>query len=214
MGFISKAFNSGKGWMIAILIISILSLAIMIERFIFLFFRYNINAEAFMQNIRKLVMAGNVDRAIKMCNASPTAAVPRVVKAGLMRANKGEVAIQNAIEEARLDVEPEVRKRTGALLVLANVATLLGLLGTIAGLILAFDALADAPEEERQNLLASGISVAMYTTAFGLIVAIPTLLGHLVLSGFTRKIIDEVDHYSVALEDLLVTQARGGAAAE
>ena len=212
MGAISQAFQSGGGWMIPILVVSVFAVAIVIERFYVLFFRYNINADEFMQQIRKFVLAGNVDRAIKLCNASPNAALPRVVKAGLMRANKGEVAIQNAIEEATLEVMPAVRARTGSLLVMANIATLLGLLGTIIGLIQAFAGLANAPEEERQNVLAAGISVAMYTTAFGLVVAIPTMLAHLFLSRLTVRIGEEVDHYSVMLEDLLVVQGRGGAA--
>jgi len=162
-----------------------------------------------MQQIRKFILAGNIDRAIKLCNQSPKAALPQIIKAGLMRANKGEVAIANAIEEATLEVMPAVRKRTNALLVFANVATLLGLLGTIVGLIAAFGGLATADESSRQEVLSSGISIAMYTTAFGLIVAIPSLIIHLGLSRITTTIAEEVDHYSVMLEDLLVTQVRG-----
>lgn len=214
MGGIKQAFEQGGGWMFPILVVSAIVVAIALERFYMLFFRYNINADEFMGQVRKFVLAGHTDRAIKLCNAAPNAALPRVVKAGLLRANKGEVAIQNAIEEAALEVLPQVRQRTNALLVLANVATLLGLLGTIIGLIQAFAGLATAEESDRQNVLAAGISIAMYTTAFGLTVAIPTLLIHLFLSRLTTSITEEVEHYSVMLEDLLVTQSRGGAAAE
>jgi biopolymer transport protein ExbB/TolQ len=192
-----------------ILVVSIIAVGVLIERFIFLYFKYNINAPAFMAQIQKLVMAGNIDRAIKLCNAQPSAALARVVKAGLMRANKGEAAIGAAISEAQLEVVPLVTRRTNSLLVYANVATLLGLLGTIVGLIQAFDALEGAAPEERQNLLAAGISVAMYTTAYGLIVAIPVLLMHLFLSGITKRIIEELDEYSTKLENLLVAQAQG-----
>ncbi len=195
--------------MYLILVVSVVAIGIIIERFIFLFFKYNINANAFMAQIQKLVMAGNVDRAIKLCNAAPSAALPKVVKAGLTRANKGEVAIQNAIEEATLEVVPMVTRRTPALLALANIATLLGLLGTIIGLIDAFDALTDAPPEDRQRLLAGGIALAMNTTAFGLIVAIPTMLAHLFLSGISKRIVDEIDQYSVKLENLLVAHSKG-----
>ncbi len=195
--------------MYLILVVSVVAIGIIIERFIFLFFKYNINANAFMAQIQKLVMAGNVDRAIKLCNAAPSAALPKVVKAGLTRANKGEVAIQNAIEEATLEVVPMVTRRTPALLALANIATLLGLLGTIIGLIDAFAALEDAPPEDRQRLLAGGIALAMNTTAFGLIVAIPTMLAHLFLSGISKRIVDEIDQYSVKLENLLVAHSKG-----
>ena len=210
MGAIAEAFRSGGPWMYLILSTSIVAIGIAIERFIFLFFKYDINAESFMARIQKMVMADNVDRAIKLCNAAPSRALPKVIKAGLTRANKGEVEIQNAIEEATLEVVPEVQKRTDALHGLANIATLLGLLGTIIGLIQAFKALENASPENRQRLLARGISLAMNTTAFGLIVAIPTLLAHLILSGMTKKILDEIDQYSVKLENLLVTRGKGG----
>jgi len=210
MGEIAEAFRTGGVWMYLILSVSIVAIGIAIERFIFLFFKYNINAEAFMARIQKMVMADNIDRAIKLCNAAPSRALPKVIKAGLTRANKGEVEIQNAIEEATLEVVPQVQKRTDALNALANIATLLGLLGTIIGLIEAFRALEDAEPENRQRLLAEGISLAMNTTAFGLIVAIPTMLAHLILSGMTKKILDEIDQYSVKLENLLVTRGKGG----
>lgn len=209
MNGISSAMEQGGPWMWPILVMSVIVLAVAGERFYMLFFRYNINADEFMQQIRKFVLAGNIDRAIKLCNQSPQAALPQIVKAGLLRANKGEVAISNAIEEATLEVLPQVRVRTNSLLVFANVATLLGLLGTIVGLIQSFGGLATADESSRQSVLSSGISVAMFTTAFGLIVAIPALLIHLLLARLTTSIVEEVDHYSIMLEDLLVTQARG-----
>ena len=209
MGQIAEAFRSGGIWMYTILIMSVFAAGITIERFIYLFFKYNINANAFMAQVQKLVMAGSIDRAIKLCNAAPNAALPRVVKAGLTRANKGEIAIQNAIEEATLEVIPEITKRTPALLAVANIATLLGLLGTIIGLIGAFAALRDAPPEQKQEMLAGGIALAMNTTAFGLIVAIPTMLAHLFLSGTSKRIVDEIDQHAVKLENILVAQSKG-----
>lgn len=211
MGQIAEAFRSGGIWMYTILVMSIFAIGITIERFIFLFFKYNINANAFMAQVQKLVMAGNIDRAIKLCNAAPNAALPKVVKAGLTRANKGEIAIQNAIEEATLEVIPMITKRTPALLAVANIATLLGLLGTIIGLIGAFAALRDAPPEQKQEMLAGGIALAMNTTAFGLVVAIPTMLAHLFLSGISKKIVDEIDQHAVKLENILVAQSKGKA---
>ncbi len=210
MSAIAAAFRDGGIWMYIILAVSIISIGITIERFIFLFFKYSVNAEPFMAQIQKLVMANNIDRAIKLCNAQPAAALPRVIKAGLTRANKGEIEIQNAIEEATLEVVPLVQKRTPLLQPMANIATLLGLLGTIIGLIEAFEALETATAENRQKMLARGISLAMNTTAFGLVVAIPTLVFHLVLSSMTKKILDEIDMHSVKLENLLVSRGKGG----
>lgn len=210
MAAIAEAFRTGGIWMYLILAISIVALGVALERFFFLFFKYNMNARAFMAQIQKLVMADNVDRAIKLCNAAPSRALPQVIKAGLTRANKGEVEIQNAIEEATLEIVPEIQKRTPALQTIANVATLAGLLGTIMGLIDAFEALEGASPERRQEMLSRGIALAMNTTAFGLVVAIPTLVIHLLLSGITKKILNEIDMYSVKLENLLVTRGKGG----
>lgn len=214
MGAIAEAFRTGGIWMYIILAVSIIAIGITIERFIYLFFKYSVNAEPFMAQIQKLVMANNIDRAIKLCNAQPSAALPRVIKAGLTRANKGEVEIQNALEEATLEVVPMVQKRTPILQPLANIATLLGLLGTIIGLIGAFEALEKATPETRQKLLARGIALAMNTTAFGLVVAIPTLIFHMILSSMTKKILDEIDMYSVKLENLLISRGKSGAAVE
>jgi biopolymer transport protein ExbB/TolQ len=210
MGDLAKAFTEGGVFMYVILLVSVAGIAVIIERFIFLFFRYNINASAFMAQITKLVMANNIDRAIKLCNAAPTAALPRVIKAGLTRANKGEIEISNAIEEASLEVVPLVQKRTPTLLAIANVATLMGLLGTIVGMIQAFGALGGASPEERAVLLSKGIAVAMNTTAFGLIVAVPCMIAHIFLSNMTTKIVNEIDEYSVKLENLLAARARAG----
>jgi biopolymer transport protein ExbB/TolQ len=132
------------------------------------------------------------------------------VKAGLTRANKGEVEIQNALAEATLEVVPYITKRTNSLQALANVATLLGLLGTIVGLIQAFDALKNATPDTRQQLLSQGIAVAMNTTAFGLVVAIPALIAHLFLAGMTNKLLQEIEQHSLKLENLLVSRGKGG----
>ena len=99
-------------------------------------------------------------------------------------------------------------QRTNSLLAIANIATLMGLLGTIIGMIGAFHDLAEVSPDKRQEALGKNISLAMNTTAFGLIVAIPCMVFHLLLSGVTKKIIDEIDLYSVKLENLLIS--RGG----
>jgi biopolymer transport protein ExbB/TolQ len=217
MDAIAKAFSveqqgaTGVTVMYVILAVSIIGFGVMIERFIFLIFKYNLNASAFMAQIQKLVIANNIDRAIKLCNAAPSAALAKVIKAGLTRANKSEIEIQNAIEEATLDVIPQIQKRTNSLAAIANVATLIGLLGTIFGMIGAFASLEEAAADKRQEALGKNISTAMYTTAFGLIVAVPCLSAHIFLTNVTKKIIDEIDQYSVKLENLLISRGKSGA---
>ena len=198
-----NAMKEGGPVMWIILGFSILSMAIVLERFFFILFRYNINGPAFMKKIQKLVEARNIDRAIQLCNAAPHAALSRVLKAGLSRAGKQEREIQDAVDEVALEVLPKLQKRTSYLQVIANVATLLGLLGTILGIIMAFDAVANVEPAMKQKVLTKGISVALYTTAFGLLVAIPSLLFYAILDNKTVKIIDEIDEFSVKLINLL-----------
>ncbi|MCB9637577.1 MAG: MotA/TolQ/ExbB proton channel family protein [Myxococcales bacterium] len=211
MSQIKQFYVDGGVFMHPIAICLIFGIGLTIERFIFLFFKYNINGAAFMAQIQKLILANNIDRAIKLCNAAPSAALPKVVKAGLTRANKGETEIANAIEEASLEVIPKVQKRTNLLQAVANVATMLGLLGTIFGLIEAFKALDKAAADQKSKLLAQYISIALNTTAFGLVSAIPCLVAHAILTSITKKIIDEIEEYTTKLQNLLFNRAKGQA---
>jgi biopolymer transport protein ExbB/TolQ len=202
-------FKDGGEFMYIILFVGVFAMAIAFERLFYIIFRANINSTAFMAQIQKLIMANNIDRAIKLCNAEPHAALPRVVKAGLTRANRTEKEIENSIDEATLEVGPLIGKRTAYLAMLANVATLTGLLGTIFGLIMAFEAVAKASAETKQALLANGISVAMFTTAGGLLVAIPPLVLHSVITNRSNKILDDVDQYGLKTVNLLTARRRG-----
>lgn len=210
MGNFAEFYQGGGIWMHPIALCAVLGAGIMIERFIFLFFRFNINGGQFFNQVQKLVMANNIDRAIKLCNAADKAALARVVKAGLTRANKSEADIAAAIEEAMLEVSPAVGKRISMIAGIANVATLLGLLGTIIGMLDAFRAVAEAPADQRSTALAKGIGIAMNTTGFGLMVAIPLLASHIFISNLAKKITDEVDLYAVKLENLLAARVRQG----
>jgi biopolymer transport protein ExbB/TolQ len=202
-------FQEGGSFMYIILAVFVFAMAIAVERMFYVVFRANLNAAGFMAQIQKLIMANNIDRAIKLCNAEPHAALPKVVKAGLTRANLSEKEIENAVDEATLEVGPLINKRTGYLGMLANVATLIGLLGTIMGLIQAFDAVARASAETKQTLLAQGISVAMYTTAGGLMVAIPTMMLQSIIQARSNKILDDVDQYGLKTVNLLSARKRG-----
>lgn len=206
----AQFYQEGGAWMHPIALCAVLGAGVMIERFIFLFFRFNINGAQFFNQVQKLVMANNIDRAIKLCNAADKAALARVMKAGLTRANKSESDIAAAIEEAMLEVSPAIAKRISMIAAVANIATLLGLLGTIFGMIDAFNAVAVAAADQRSQALAKGISIAINTTGFGLMVAIPLLSAQVFIQGLAKKIADEVDLYAVKLENLLAARVRQG----
>ena len=180
-----------------------ITIAIVFERLMRIVFQYNIDGTSFMFEVQKYVLANDIDGAIRLCNGAGRAALPRVIKAGLQRASRDEHQIQNAIDAASLEVIPKIEKRLHYLGLIANLATLLGLLGTISGLIYSFGEVAKAPAAERQNVLSAGIAEALNCTAFGLIVAITAMIFHSWLSSRAAVLVEEVDEYSVKLIDLL-----------
>jgi len=179
--------------------------AIMVERFIFLWARSNVNANLFMAEINKMVSAGDFKKAISLCKAAGEKALPRVVLAALIEADKREFvefrAVQNAVDEATLEIIPRLNKRIGYLSQFGNLATLCGLTGTVYGLIQSFNA-AGATGGGGESLSA-GIGVAMFTTLFGLIVALPNILGYTILNTKANEIVDDIDEHSVKLIHLL-----------
>ena len=183
----------------------VVGVSIMVERFIFLWVRSNVNANLFMAEIKKLVSAGDFKKAIALCRAAEEKALPKVVLAALVEADKKEFvdyrAVQNAVDEATLEIMPRLSKRIGYLAQFGNLATLCGLTGTVYGLIKSFEA-AGATGGGAESL-AAGISVAMFTTLFGLIVALPNILAYTILNTKANEIIDDIDEHSVKLIHLL-----------
>lgn len=208
--FGSFSFDAyGFLFMVVILGMGVFAVAIAIERIYYVMVRSNVNADQFMVEIRKLVTSGNVKRAIELCSQGKQKALPYVVLAGLKRVAESETldfrSIQNAVDEGTLEVIPKLQKRTNYLSMIANVATLTGLMGTIYGLIISFSAVgsAEIPDDQKTILLARGISTAMNTTIFGLAVAIPTIVVYNIIQNKTAQIIDEMDEHLVKLINLI-----------
>lgn len=198
-----EQFKLGGTMMYPIAIAWAVAISIILERISRIVFQYNIDGTSFMFEVQKYVLANDIDGAIRLCNGTGKSALPRVIKAGLQRASRDEHQIQNAIDAASLEVIPKLEKRLHYLGLIANLATLLGLLGTISGLIMAFKAVAVAEPAQRQAILSSGISEALNCTAFGLIVAISSMIAHSWLSSRAGTLVEELDEYSVKLIDLL-----------
>lgn len=177
-------------------------IAVIAERFVHILSKHQVNGEEFMAQIRKLVKAGNIDRAIKLCEAAPLPLL-QVVKAGLTQVNRGDDAVIAQMEERMSEVVPALEKRIGALWSLANIATLVGLLGTISGLIKAFAAVAYADPATKSALLSRGISEAMYNTALGLGIAVLCMFFHLILHSWVKKIKHDLERTTMKLENLL-----------
>ena len=208
---LAQFFKDGGPAMWFNIAVSAVAIAVIIERIIVLAFGLNLNAGPFMEQIQKLVLSGNVDRAVKLCGAAPSAALSRVVRAGLTRANRGEQEVAGALEEAVLEVTPAISKRISSLWSLANVATLVGLIGTITGLIGTFKALSAASPEQKAVLLSKGIAEAMNNTAFGLTIAVTCIVAHLLLSSKAKAMIEAVEYNALRLENMLGRRAEPGA---
>lgn len=188
---------------INLVILTPVVIAIIIERTIHILTKYKVNAEEFMKQVRKLVQAGNIDRAIKLCEAAPLPLL-QVVRSGLTQANKGDEAVIGAIDESMEEVVPALEKRIGSLWTFANLATLIGLLGTISGLIRAFQAaVGKGDPKAAQEALMAGIAEAMWNTLFGLGIAVVCMTAHLILHGMAKKQKKELEKSSMKLENLL-----------
>ena len=203
MGFIAKAFEEGGWGMWPILFWSVFVVGIIVERAIFLY-RSSINKEVFLSTMQKCILAGDVGRAIKLCSAAQSP-LARIVKAGLLNVNRPDEEVQAAIDEAALAELPHIEKRTGYLAMLANLAMLSGLLGTVTGLIKSFGAVAGVDPSAKATMLAKGISEAMNCTAYGLIVALVGLIGFALLNGKTQQLNDDINESTVRIVNLVVT---------
>lgn len=196
-------------FMWAILVTGVFSISIIIERFIYLQSKSGFRSQMFIRDILQNIGKDDIDSALKMCDKGKRMALAGVVRAGLDEANTGAERIRNAIDEAMLKIIPLLEKRTGYLAVIGNVSTLLGLLGTVYGLIMSFAAVGrpGIDAAQKSELLASGIATAMNSTFTGLSVAISAIMVYAFLKAKTQKIIDELDEYSVRVLNSLIEKS-------
>lgn len=202
--WVARFMSDGGIFMWIIAIVWCVGIAIAVER-LKAYFKLDIDGTSLMSNIKKNVIGNQVQEAIQMCSES-SALLSFVMKNGLKRANQSKEQIQDALEASILEVVPKIEKRLSFLALAANLSTLLGLLGTIQGLIASFAAVAQAEASQKAQLLAEGIAVAMNTTALGLISAISLMVVHSILMARGEKMIQEIEENSVKLLDLLSTK--------
>ncbi|HFE53045.1 MAG TPA: MotA/TolQ/ExbB proton channel family protein [Bacteroidetes bacterium] len=201
------------GWvfMWILLVTAVFMVAIAAERLVYIMRKGGLNADKFASEIRRLVGKGEYSKALQLCEAAKDKPLAHVLGAGVRKLSKekqGEIdirAIQNAVDEGALEVIPKLHERTNLLATIGNVATLIGLMGTIYGLILSFRSISapgiDATEKAR--MLAAGISTAMNTTLTGLLIAVPAVLLYTYITNKTAKIIDEIDEHTVKFINFL-----------
>ena len=190
-------FQKGGTFMYPILLVLAVGMAISVERWIQLSRTRNENRKMWVR-LQPVLVKGDFDSARKIVEKDKST-IAQMMSMGLARqgAVRRREDIEIAMEESMMEIIPQLEKRTPYVGLLSNIATLLGLLGTIMGLIEAFTAVANANPAEKADLLSASISVAMNTTAFGLMVAIPLLLVHAKLTSTTGQIVDSLEMASV-----------------
>ncbi len=198
-----KFFQTGGPFMYPILIVLAMGIAIAVERFLYLSRTQGKTRKVWKQLV-PMLKANDYNRAIQLTGTSKT---PLALILNYGFARLGETRrredIEMAMEEGMMEVTPELEQRTHYLATFANIATLLGLLGTIIGLIQAFTAVAAADPAEKADLLSASISVAMNTTAFGLVAAIPMILFHSYLVTKTARLVDNLEMAAVKCLNLM-----------
>ena len=201
-------FVAGGPFMYPILIVFAVGTAIAIERWITLTLLTARNQQVWSK-VQPALINGDFDNAREMTSKDDST-ISRLLSLGLARqgAVRRREDIEIAMEEGMMEIIPQLEKRTPYVALASNIATLLGLLGTIMGLIQAFTAVSNANPAEKADLLSASISVAMNTTAFGLIVAIPLLITHTVLTAKAGAIIDGLEMASVKVLNLITAKAK------
>ncbi len=198
-----RFFQTGGPFMYPILIVFAIGLAIAMERFLYLS-RTNSRTKKIWGELVPMLKANDFQRAVNLTESIKTP-LALLLNYGFARhrANKNRQLIESAMEEGMMEALPSLEERTHYLATFANIATLLGLLGTIVGLIQAFTAVAAADPAEKADLLSASISVAMNTTAFGLLAAIPLLLFHSYLVTKTARMVDNLEMAAVKCLNLM-----------
>ena len=199
---LKEFFEQGGFFMYVNLLCSVVVVALIVDRALFFLGKGAVNARAFLEQLRKLLSAGQLEKAQRLSQSSD-APIAQVARAGLGKLKQGEAAVSTAIEEALTDTAPELKKRIAVLWSLANIATLLGLLGTINGLIGGFAAIGKAAADQRSSILATRISEAMNNTWLGLAIAALCMIGHLFLSAASKGKQQELESFALRLENLL-----------
>lgn len=204
MAFLNFMNDSGVvGW--AILLTGFITIYVMYERAEKLFFRYGLNVDEFMTKIQNLILAKKPEEALMLCAQMEHKPLAKAIKTILEKSDRDDDTIFQAHDLALSETVPLYTKRLHYLSMLANVSTLMGLLGTIHGLILSFKAVAQADPATKQALLANGISVSMYTTALGLAVAIPAMIAYSLLTSRQNMLLEQLTEKTQKVTEILTT---------
>jgi biopolymer transport protein ExbB len=198
-------FNEGGVFMYIILALSLFALAMVFRKAYLLFWKHRLAEDEITKAILKQIESNNYARALQYCNGK-NHPLTNILKAGLIRANKSEKEIRRAIEVAAGDEISKFKRGVNFLPHFANLATMIGLLGTIRGLIIAFSGMEGGDAVKRQEALSTGIAIAFRATFFALSVASTIVFSFVVLSTRQNKMLEKFEHVTSTVLDMIVTK--------
>lgn len=173
--------------------LGLFGVALIFERTKALFWDYSLNTESFMSKIMRWIDEDKIEEAIAHCGTYDKKPLAHVVKRILERSDRDDSAMEHSLDIAAAEMAPKLSKNLGYLSMVSNVVTLVGLFGTVVGLIMSFKAVSFADPTQKQTLLADGISLAMHSTAMGLMVAIPVMVFYSFLHARQGRLFAEID---------------------
>ncbi len=207
-------FHDGGPFMIINVVFLMFGLAVVLERYIMIFHFLDINEKTFVASVEKYLKAGNVEAAAKACQVAPKPALSRATRTLLGLMKNGFESPMIAIEEAMGEARSVVNTRVAWLWAIANIATLVGLIGTVSGLINAFLSMNALAADQKAAALAGAIAEAMNNTFFGLSIAVICILGHLVVNSKAGSLIEKTEHSLFHFMNVYAQQRRGPRSAE
>jgi biopolymer transport protein ExbB/TolQ len=206
---LASFYIEGGFMMFVTLFVGLVGVAIVIDRAWRYYGDYSLDNKIFMKKLRALLVEDRVDDALRLCANQKKGLVPAVVKAAVERYGCDEALVQQNVEAAYLTVVPKITIRLPFLSLIANVAVLMGLVGTVYGMIHMFAGLGNVDAATKQTVMASGIAEALHNTFQGLFIAVIMMIAHSFLSAKAAQLIEEIDHASSEALDWVTLKAFG-----
>jgi biopolymer transport protein ExbB/TolQ len=179
-----------------ILLVGVFGIFLIVDRFRALYVEMALPVEPFLKQVMSLIEQDKIEEAITFCAANEKKPLAYVTKRVLEKSDRDDGAVESSLDIAASEVAPKLMKGLGHVQMVSNVVTLIGLLGTVVGLITAFRAVSFADVAQKQTLLAEGISIAMTATMLGLMFAIPVMIAYSFLHAKQGKLFNEIDQCS------------------
>ena len=203
-GDLAASFQSGNGYVLVMMAALFLSLVVIFERLIMLQFVYHVNFSKFLANLKKMISAEDLSRAINFCKSVSNTSLPRIALKTLEARDTDPTTTKGALEEESLSFLPKLEARLSVLPALAILIMFVGVLGTLDGLASAFRSIDILDTAKKQAVLSQGIAASLNTTAMGLFTCMIILISQQLLRGLAFKLTDQIHHGITVLSNLLV----------